>query len=375
MASHPTPTWPDYPAVSETTGRSPAHDRVREVGHGARQGSSAWGPGTILLGRYELIGVIGRGGMGNVLRAFDRREGREVAIKVLHSAYARDEKACERFRREQRYLAQLDHAAAVRIYDAGMLETRQPYLVMEYVTGQSLARWISSGALTAEDACSISLQIAGCLVQAHELGIVHRDLKPENILVDGESGDLKVKVIDFGIALDATSSRLTLDGQVFGTPHYMAPEQCEGRKPDPRSDLYALGCLLFEMLTGTPPFVRTTAIEIMQAHLHARVQYPNALPAALRTVLTCTLEKQPRHRVQNARELRALLLSAASSSRARVRLSDTSLSRAKQPASLWTRPTSAAVGWDIEPVSHDTGNLLTRTAARLIAAARSFAAR
>ena len=233
------------------------------------------------LGPYEILGPIGEGGMGEVYRARDTRLHRDVAIKVSMERFS------ERFEREARAVAALNHPNICTLHDVG-----PDYLVMELVEGKPL-----KGPLSADDALRYAAQICEALDHAHRKGVTHRDLKPANILVTKQG----VKLVDFGLALiapgpeDHTSTELTHVGAVMGTPAYMAPEQWEGKHGDSRSDVYAFGCVLFEMLTGQ----RVT-----------RERKPLEHEALEAIVKTC-LENDPEDRWQSARDLKRALLLAA----------------------------------------------------------------
>jgi eukaryotic-like serine/threonine-protein kinase len=207
--------------------------------------------GRILDGRYQLGSVLGVGGMARVYLAEDRVLQRQVAVKVLSPPYDQDPLFVERFRREARTAAGLSHPNIVAVFDSGS-DGEQHYLVMEYVAGQSLAELLAhQGRLVPRRAGELASQVCAALAAAHTQGVVHRDVKPGNVLV---GGDGLVKVTDFGIAKAATSHTLTGSGMVLGTAAYLSPEQARGGPVDARSDLYGLGCVLYELLTGTPPF-------------------------------------------------------------------------------------------------------------------------
>jgi serine/threonine-protein kinase len=256
------------------------------------------------IGRYELKDVIGRGGMATVYRGYDPRFRREVAIKVMTQDLLGDAVLRARFEREAQTIAALEHPAIVPVYDFGD-EQGRPYLVMRLMPGGTLADRLRQGALTTDETARILQRIGAALERAHQKGIIHRDLKPSNIMFD-EYGD--AFLADFGIAR-LTESAVTLTGEaVIGTPAYMSPEQVNGDKAlDRRSDIYALGVICFEMLTGRPPFQGDTAARIMMKHVlepapDIRQMKPD-LPPGVEAVIARTLAKTPDERFATASEL------------------------------------------------------------------------
>ncbi|MGH2724676.1 MAG: protein kinase domain-containing protein [Actinomycetota bacterium] len=254
-----------------------------------------------LAGRYELDRPLGSGGMGRVFLATDRVLGRSVAVKVLAPHLARDEHAVSRFRREARSAAGLAHPAIVSVYDSGS-ENGWHYLVMEHVEGRTLGQVLrEEGLLLAGRAAEIAAELARALSEAHAAGIVHRDVKPGNVMVtpDGE-----VKVVDFGIAGAVSSDSATETAAILGTVSYLAPEQVRGRPADPRSDLYALGVVLYEMLTGRPPFVADAPLAVAYKHVEEAPVPPSELnpdvPPALEAVVMRALAKDPQQRYPSA---------------------------------------------------------------------------
>ncbi len=247
-------------------------------------GGSAGGGfvGTALGGRYRLEEVIGRGGMSTVYRAFDGVLERTVAIKLMHRQHASDSDQLERFRREARAMARLIHPHIVTVIDAGEADldgewaidgepTRAPYIVFEYVEGETLKQRIRrDGQLEITQAIAYAIEIGRGLQVAHEHGIVHRDIKPQNILISGEGG---AKITDFGIARTLSEEGLTMNGRVLGTTDYVSPEQALGQKVTAQSDIYSLGVVLFEMLTGSVPFTAATPVAV--AMRHVREQLPD----------------------------------------------------------------------------------------------------
>lgn len=256
-------------------------------------------------GRYQVIGRIASGGMGEVYRAHDSVLGREVALKVLHPQFAHDRGFVERFRREARAAAILNHPNIVGVYDWGSTEGTY-YMVMEFISGHNLRALLAEhGRLEPRQVVEAATQILAALDHAHGHGIVHRDVKPENILVTREG---VVKVADFGLARAfAEASISQAEGTVTGTVQYLAPEQIQGDPADPRTDLYALGVVMFECLTGRPPFAGETSVAIAYKHLTDRVPPPSSVvptvPPALDRAVVHATEKDRANRPASARAL------------------------------------------------------------------------
>jgi eukaryotic-like serine/threonine-protein kinase len=287
-------------------------------------GSSAVAPDP-LLGitvdeRYEVLAVIGEGGMGRVYRVRHRRLGRSFALKALRAELARDTNLAERFIQEARAAAVVTHPNVVQINDFGTLHTQQPYFVMELLEGRTLARIIrEEGPIEPVRCLTIARQIAEAIAAAHAMGVIHRDLKPDNIILVRPSGShTTVKVLDFGLAKVAGSNRLTRPGVVFGTPHYMSPEQASGEQFDHRVDIYALGIIMFEMLTGRVPFEADTYMGVLSKHVYAQppqlrdfnlLQVANpGLEALITGCLAKKLEERWPSMTELARRLNALVL-------------------------------------------------------------------
>ncbi|MFE5816668.1 serine/threonine-protein kinase [Streptomyces sp. NPDC056479] len=253
----------------------------------------------LIAGRYRLGESIGRGGMGEVWRAYDETLARHVAVKLLLPQDS-DPTATSRFRLEAQTAARIDHPNVVGVRDFGEHDNRL-YLVMELVEGDSLARLLTlSGAQSAERVALVAAQAAAGLAAAHRQGIVHRDIKPGNLLLDAD-GTLKIG--DFGIArfMDDPGAALTATGQIVGTSLYLAPERALGKPASPASDVYALGCVLYQLLTGRPPFHADTAVAILHQHLDAAPVPPRELgvadlPPAFESYLLGLLAKEPEHR-------------------------------------------------------------------------------
>ena len=263
------------------------------------------------FGRYGLGWVVGVGGMARVYLASDRVLERQVAVKVLSPPYAQDPVFVERFRREARSAARLSHPNVVAVFDSGS-DADQHYLVMEYLAGQSLAELlVRQGRLAPRWAAELGMEVCAALTAAHAQGLVHRDVKPANVLV-GDDG--RVKVADFGIAKAAATATLTGTGSVLGTAAYLSPEQAQGGPVDARSDLYSLGCVLYELVTGAPPFgsgADSSPVAVATRHLHQPPEPPSAhnlqVDASLDAVVLTALAKDPARRYQSASELQAAL--------------------------------------------------------------------
>ena len=227
--------------------------------------------GRKLAGRYDITNVIGEGGMGVVYEAYDTQVDRSVAIKVVRSECLSDKKFLTRFKREMEVTTRLRHPSTIRVFEHGTAEDGRPYMVMELLTGESLAERLERGRIPEIEALQHARQIAESLSEAHENGIFHRDLKPDNIFIESVGVSTVVKVLDFGIAGGLDATRLTKAGEVFGTPQYMSPEQCNGLPLDHRTDIYSLGCILYEMIEGRPPFSAESPMATMLKHVKSKV--------------------------------------------------------------------------------------------------------
>jgi len=267
----------------------------------------------VLSGRYELLEPVGRGGMGVVYRARDRELDRLVAVKVLPAELLRGEGFRARFRREARAAAGLAHPNIAVVHDIGEDDGGEepvPYLVMELVEGVTLAELLEQGPLAPAEAGKVVAAVLEALEHSHGRQVVHRDIKPANIMVSFAEDRLRVKVMDFGIArlLSQTATRLTATGAVIGTPFYMSPEQAEGEPADESSDLYSVGCVLYELLTGRPPFTGDSAAAVLFQHLHKAPEPPSKVDPALDPfwdgVLGVALAKDPRDRYPDAAAMR-----------------------------------------------------------------------
>ena len=298
------------------------------------------------LGPYEIVGLLGRGGMGEVWRARDTRLGRDVAIKLLPAEFASDPDRLRRFEQEARAVAAISHPNILALYDVGSHEG-SPYLVTELLEGESLRGRLRTGALTPRKAIEMAAQIASGLAAAHEKGIIHRDIKPENVFV---TKDGHVKILDFGIAklvaprsvedlikqttvVDATEA-----GALLGTVGYISPEQVRGESFDHRTDIFSFGCVLYEMLSGRSPFRRDTAAETMTAILHddpvPLAGTGREVPPVLQGIVGRCLEKNPQDRFHSAHDL-------ASDLELLARISDTGT----EPRPEFAESTLRSRGW------------------------------
>ncbi len=255
----------------------------------------------MIADRYELLDVLGRGGMGVVYRGRDHLLDRVVAVKILPAQFASDALLVQRFEREARAAARLNHPNIVGVFDTGR-EGTVHYIVMQCVAGESLAQRLAErGALPVPEAVEIAAQIADALAAAHAAGIVHRDVKPANVMVEPTG---TCKVLDFGIARAAADAALTQDASMLGSAPYMSPETALGQTADARSDIYSLGCVLYEMLTGRLPFSGELPAAVINQHVSVVPRRPSELepsiPAALDALVMQMLAKDPAERPQEA---------------------------------------------------------------------------
>ena len=289
--------------------------------------------GRLLGGRYEVGATLGRGGMAEVHLGRDIRLDRDVAIKLLRSDLARDPHFLSRFRREAQSAAGLTHPSIVAIYDSGQDEVVAPdgthsvvpYIVMEYVEGHTLRHVLTeAGRLAPDEAARITQGVLDALAYSHKMGIVHRDIKPANVMLTPAGA---VKVMDFGIAraIADAEATMTQTSAVMGTAQYLSPEQAQGHSVDARSDLYSAGCLLFELLTGRPPFVAETPVALAYQHVGERPIAPSSLvpglPSTYDAVVLHALTKDRDQRYQSAAQFRADL----SAVRSHQRVSDAAM--------------------------------------------------
>src|SRR5437588_8969165 len=264
------------------------------------------------LGPYQIVAPLGAGGMGEVYRARDSRLGREVAIKVLPESFSKDPDRLRRFEQEARAASQLNHPNIVTVHDFGT-HGSAPYVVQELLEGETLQERLRTGALPVRKAVDYGIQVARGLAAAHEKGIVHRDLKPENLFL---TSDDRLKILDFGLAKFtaaegssaepnelSTRTQATAPGIVMGTLAYMSPEQARGQTVDQRADIFALGAVLYEMLSGASAFKRGSSADTMSAILTEdppELPSDSKVPPALERIVRRCLEKQPNQRFQDA---------------------------------------------------------------------------
>jgi len=260
--------------------------------------------GSTFADRYQIIEELGRGGMGNVYKVLDIELKESTALKLLKSEIAADEKTIERFRNELKLARKISHKNVCRMYDLSK-KGNTYYITMEYVAGEDLKSLIKKiGQLPVAKAISITKQVCEGLAEAHKLGIVHRDLKPQNIMIDREGNAL---IMDFGIARSLESKGITGAGVMIGTPEYMSPEQVEGKETDQRSDIYSLGAILYEMVTGRAPFAGDTTLSIAMKHKNETPINPKEfnplVPENLSQLILRCMEKDEERRFQDAKEL------------------------------------------------------------------------
>ena len=264
--------------------------------------------GTTLGGRYVLEQVLGEGGMATVYRARHKLVDRPCAVKVLHGEVVRDATAQERFRREARHAQRLAHPNIIDVFDQGETDDGTPFLVMELLLGSSLAVLVSRGKIPPGRTIRLVAQMTRALARAHDFEVVHRDLKPENVFVLPQD---RIKLLDFGIARSMHDSRLTSVGEIFGTPEYMAPEQGSSTDAGPAADIYSLGVIMFEMLTGELPFEAPNAPTMLVKHMsepvpHVRARQPD-VPESLDRLVADMMAKAPADRPVDAQSVLARL--------------------------------------------------------------------
>ncbi len=272
--------------------------------------------GTIVAGRYRIDEVIGEGGMATVYRATQTLTERVCAIKIMNATFVKEPTVHERFRREAKNAQRLAHPNIIEVFDQGDTEDGTAYIAMELLRGKGLAELISKGPVDLPRALHIMAQLARGIARAHDLGVVHRDLKPDNIFLAETEGEGElVKLLDFGIALSKLDSRLTGTGEIFGTPQYMAPERITSGDPGPSTDIYSLGVLFYEILTGKLPFEANDIATFFQAHLKQAPVPPTRLnpriPMALESLILRMLAKSPNDRPVDAHRVHADLMELA----------------------------------------------------------------
>jgi serine/threonine protein kinase len=261
-------------------------------------------PGALFARRYEVLEELGSGGMGKVYKVADKEINEEIALKLLNPEIASDERTIERFRNELKYARKITHKNVCRMHDINR-EEETYYITMEYVPGEDLKSILGrEGQLSEKTSLLLAKQICSGLAEAHCLGVVHRDLKPQNIMVDKDGN---THIMDFGIARSLETRGVTEAGMIIGTPHYMSPEQVEGKEADQRSDVYSLGAMLYEMVTGKVPFEGKTALSIALKHkteipLNPR-EFNKEISEELSTVILKCLEKDREKRYQTSEEL------------------------------------------------------------------------
>ena len=285
----------------------------------AMPGASHFEPGDLIARRYQVVRMLGSGGMAHVYLVRNPSD-KLLAMKILNSEYTHDHEANERFEREARIIRKLRHSNIISVFDFGKMPDGRSYFVMEYVEGESLLSALEREiSLSTRRTCRIFLQICDAMAHAHRNGIVHRDLKPSNIVLlnEGKKTD-QVKIVDFGIAkINQTptevDSRLTQEGQIFGSPAYMSPEQCLGKQIDQRSDIYSIGCVMYQSLCGVPPFAAAPSLALL--YKHVTESPPTSIPVpsgniapGLEKIVLKTLAKDPNDRYQSMMDIESDLL-------------------------------------------------------------------
>ena len=313
--------------------------------------------GQVIAGRYDLTRFVAGGAMGEVWEALDERMDRIVAVKILRPEYARDPVAVERFRTEARLAARLTHPGIVQVHDVDDGDSRDepPWMVQEFVPGRPLSELLAtSGVLDPVRVAGLIAQAAAAVHAAHLAGVVHRDLTPGNLLVC--DGDV-VKITDFGIARAVGLPALTAAGQVLGAAAYLSPEQVRGQPASPASDIYSLGVVLYESLTGVRPFRGANAVEVARAHVHEPLPaLPVSVPEPLRAITVAAMAKNPADRPSSAAELATRLSAVARHRPLRTQARDVT----KPPLPKISLPVRAAAA----PPPTLTGAAAVRLAAR-----------
>lgn len=316
--------------------------------------------GRVLDGRWRIEEKLGEGGMGSIYLASQQSVGRQVAIKTLRTALSDSEEFVDRFMQEARVTTTISHPHCVTILDFGKTDNGLLYLAMELLEGEPLSERLSRGRLPLEQSLQIGIQVASALAAAHDHNIIHRDLKPENIFVlDITDDSTFIKVLDFGISKDLDDDQgMTKTGQLFGTPQYMSPEQCRGEDLDGRSDIYSLGCILYELISGRPPFQSDKSMNILVAHVQEEIPpldevTDRPLPEGVARAVMAMLSKEPSERPATAKAVRTRLKTLLSQF-------DTSSSPAPtDPSGMGTAQTLAApedsspVGEGVQPQGAD----------------------
>lgn len=268
--------------------------------------------------RYEILNLVGQGGTGSVFKVHDTGSGRTLAVKVLRPELVDDESALKRFEQEAQSVARLEHPNLVTIYGHELDKEGRPYIVMDFLEGESLAEVLKAeGAMDTERAARVFSKVCRALHYAHLRGIVHRDLKPGNIILSvGDSEDEAVHIVDFGIAKVLTpqgvgAAAMTQTGEIFGSPKYMSPEQCQGLELTLQSDIYSLGCVLYESMCGKPPFDGDNPVKILLKHLREELRIGSEFEPAFAQIIRNCMEKLPGDRYRTAEDLERDLENAA----------------------------------------------------------------
>jgi serine/threonine-protein kinase len=318
------PSSPFVAPVSRPASAPPSRQAIFELGGGADEPEPSF-VGRMLEDKYLVKELIGRGGMGAVYRAENQRIGKQVAIKILHRGHDSGSSSSKRLYREARLMGSLGHPNIVDIYDLGALENGAPFQVMELLEGESLAARIHlEGGLPIDESLAIAEDVLSALDAAHARGIVHRDLKPDNVFLAHKDGRAVTKLLDFGISKtigDETLS-LTKTGMVVGTPFYLAPEQARGEDVDQRIDVWAMGVLLYEMLTGVTPFHAENYNKLIVRILTTRPEPPTkrrpALSPTVEQVILTALAHEREHRYRDAGAMLEALRAARAGARVPV---------------------------------------------------------
>ncbi len=272
---------------------------------------------------YEVMSLLGEGGMGRVYKVKDFALDRIVAVKVLRKDLVADQQAVKRFEQEAIAATALTHPNLVTVYGHGKAKDGSPYIIMDYLNGHSLADYLKrDGPFEIEKSIEIFLEVCDALIHAHERGVIHRDLKPSNIILAKNAlGEEAVQVVDFGIAKLQSDIRVTASltetDDILGSPAYMSPEQCIGTQLDARSDVYSLGCVMYEMLTGNPPFLGSNPVQLIIRHLNETPLPPDVSSRLSHIIMRC-LRKEPTLRYQNVEELKLALEGSKTSSRKKM---------------------------------------------------------
>ena len=301
---------------TKTTGTHPVYDEAEQ--QNLVVVSQSVGVGSVFLDRYRITEMIAKGGMGIVFKAYDQVMNRDVAVKLLHTHMVEDSKAKQRFEKEMSICISFKHPNVVSVFDYGYSPEQLPYMVMEYLDGRTLDDLqIEGGPLTLAMFIRVFSQICSALIHAHAKQYIHRDVKPRNIImVPQDDGDYLAKLVDFGIAkivgqTENTLQKLTQTGDALGSPFYMSPEQCRSLDMDARSDIYSLGCVMYESISGKLPFNGPNAISTLFMHVNDRAEPFSAwrpdlsIPGQLEKIILKMLEKDPLDRYQTVTELAA----------------------------------------------------------------------